>query len=59
MGILDALTASPASLFEQVNAFVGGHQDCSDVGEDLAYSIRCQESAHGCAGGRHRARLGR
>jgi hypothetical protein len=31
-----------------VNAFVGDHVECSDVGEALAYSIACIASAGGC-----------
>src|SRR4051794_2609743 len=47
MGFRNARTEGPASLFEQVNAFVAHHMECSDVGEDLTYSIACNDSVHG------------
>jgi|KBSMisStaDraftv2_1062788.scaffolds.fasta_scaffold147799_2 hypothetical protein len=33
------LASVPVSVFERVNAFLGRHVDCTDIGEDVSYDV--------------------
>ena len=38
----------PVSLFERVNAFVGRHVECTDVGEEVSYDVRRTIESRDC-----------
>ncbi len=36
------------SLFQSVNAFIGHHVECTDIGEDLSYHVALSDEAGQC-----------